>query len=259
VRVKVLGMGVLAGLFALLADGHVANAITMMTTETESFTLTAPQVLFTVTNDGNPPATVDSNSPQTASQALTFNQFDGGLGTLTGVTITFSTTYGATATVTVQSNEDVPFIDFFSDASVNHSLTNAGLIDPQSSLQLFNATCTADLDEGCTDTQADNGISFNTPPGGVGLAAPVASFVGSGTYDLTATLSSVLTPRISPDNGTAFADNSTFGGTLDATWNGSVSVVYTYETGETSVPVPSSLYLLVAGLGGIALSRRYRR
>ena len=91
------------------------------------------------------------------------------------------------------------------------------------------------------------------------MAAPVASFVGSGTYDLTATLSSVLTPRISPDNGTAFADNSTFGGTLDATWNGSVSVVYTYETGATSVPVPSSLYLLVAGLGGIALSRRYRR
>ena len=59
VRAKVLGMGVLAGLFALLADGPVANAITLMTTETESFTLTAPQVLFTVTNNGNPPATVD--------------------------------------------------------------------------------------------------------------------------------------------------------------------------------------------------------
>lgn len=264
VRAKVLGMGVLAGLFALLAGGPVANAIPMMTTETESFTLTAPQVLFTVTKTTeNPSATVTNNSvpnPQTASQALTFNLFDGGLGNLTGVTITFSTTYGATATVTVQNNSDDPDIDFFADASVNHSLTNASLIDPQSSpLQQFFVTCMAALDAGCTNTQADNGISFSIPPGSVGLAAPVASFVGSGTYNLTATLSSVLTPRISPDNGTAFADNSTFGGALDATWNGSVSVVYTYETSETSVPVPSSLYLLLAGLGSIALSRRYRR
>lgn len=257
-RTKVLGMGVLAGLFALVAAGPLANAATI--TQTESFTLTAPQVLYTVTKTTeDATATITNNSTQTDFQDLTFNQFDSGLGTLTGVTITFSTTYGATATVTVQNNGDSSGIDFFSDASVDHALTSAtGLIDPESSLQQFSATCAAALDAGCTDSQADNGISFDTPPGGVGVA-PLASFIGSGTFDLRATLSSALTPRISPDNGSAFADNSTFGGTLDATWNGDVTVVYTFETDGTAVPLPLSLYLLVAGLGAIALSRRYRR
>ena len=261
VRAKVLGVGVLAGLFALLADGPVANAITI--TQIESITLTAPQAVYTVTKTTeDATATVTNNSvpnPQTASQALTFNRFDSGLGTLTGVTITFATIYNATVTVTVENNGDSSGIEFFSDGSVSHSLTSAdGLIDPQSSPQLLSASCIAALDAGCPGTQDDNGISFDTPPGGVGLD-PLASFIGSGTFDLTATISSVLTPRIEPDNGTAFADNSTFGGTLDATWNGTVTVAYIFETDGTSVPVPSSLYLLVAGLGGIALSRWYRR
>ena len=45
VRVKVLGLALLAGLFALLAGGPVANAAILTTApETESFSLTAPQV-----------------------------------------------------------------------------------------------------------------------------------------------------------------------------------------------------------------------
>ena len=256
-------MGLVAGLFALLAGGPVANAAILTTApETESFTLTAPQVTYTRTSDGTPPVDFVTNTPQSDSEALIFNQFNGGLGTLIGVTITFSTIYGATVTVTVASNGDnTASVDFFSDADVSHSLTNASLIDPQSSPQSFSATCTAAFEAGCGPaTQPDNGVNFNTPPGGVLLAAPFSSFVGGGTYALTATLTSGLTPRIEdPDNGTGMGDNSTYSGTLNAMWNGNVSVVYTYETAETSVPVPLSLYLLVTGLGGIALSRRYRR
>jgi hypothetical protein len=262
VRVKVLGLGLLAGLVALLAAGPVANAAILTTApETELFSLTAPQVTYTVTGDGTPPPTVNTNTPQLISQQLTFNQFDGGLGDLIGVTFTFSTVYGATATVTVANNgEDDTLVDFFSDAEVLHSIFNASLINVQSSTQLLSATCTADFGLGCPQTtQSDNGVNFNSPPGGFSPVAPVSSFVGSGTYALTATLNSGLTPRIDPDNGTGFGDNSTYSGTLDATWNGSVSVVYTYETADASVPVPLSLYLLVAGLGAVALSRRYLR
>jgi hypothetical protein len=266
VRVKVLGVALLANLCALLAGGPAANAAILTTApETESFALTAPQVSYTVTNDDefpSEPATVTTNSPQSISQPLTFNQFDGGLGTLIGVTITFSSVYGATAVVAVPVNGDDVSISFFSDASVNHSLTNAALIVPASSLQQFSATCTAPSGEPCPGTPvstSDNGVVFNSLPTGLSLAAALGSFVGAGTYDLTATLNSALAPRISPDNGTGFADNTTFSGTLDATWNGNVSVVYTYQTAETSVPVPLSLYLLAAGLGGIALLRRYRR
>lgn len=259
-RPRVLGVGLLAGIFALVADGDVANAITMTTApEIEPFTLTTAPVTFEVSNDGTPPATVTTNSPQIASQALTFNQFDAGLGTLTGVTITFSTVYGATVTVTLSEFGDAGSIEFFADAEVDHSLANVALITTQSSLQQLSASCTPPLGELCNASESENNVSFNTPPGGVGLAASLASFIGPGTYDLTATLNSALTPRISPDNGTSFADNSTFSGTLTATWNGTVSVVYTFETDATAVPVPLSLWLLVAGLGGVALWRRHLR
>ena len=265
VRVKVLGMGLQAGLFALLVAGPVANAAILTTApEIESFTLTAPQATYTVTRNDTPPPTVTppTSIPQSDDALLVFNQFDGGLGTLLAVTVTFSSVYGATATVTVGFNgENDTLVDFFSDANVSHSITNASLIADQSApLQSFSATCSADFELGCGKaTASDNGVNFNTPPGGVGVTAPLSSFVGSGTYTLTATLSSLLAPRIDPDNGTVVGDNSTFSGTLDATWNGSVSVVYTYSTTDASVPLPLSLYLLIAGLGGVALSRRYRR
>ena len=264
-RVKVLGMGLLAGLFALLVAGPVANAAILMTApETESFSLTAPQATYTVTRNTPPPSTVNlTNASQSDDASLVFNQFDGGLGTLLAVTVTFSSVYGATATVTVGVNgETDTLVDFFSDAKVSHSLTNASLIADQSApLQSFSATCSAAFEFGCGKaTTSDNGVNFDTPPPpGVVVTGSLLSFTGGGTYTLTATLSSLLAPRIDPDNGTVVGDNSTFNGTLDATWNGSVSVVYTYSTNETSVPLPLSLYLLLAGLGGVALSRRYRR
>jgi hypothetical protein len=236
----------------------VANAVTMTTVpEIEPFNLTAPQINFEVSNV-NGKVTVTTNSPQIVSQVLTFNKFNTGLGTLTGVTITFTTAYGATATVSVvgSGNGDSETIDFFADATIGHSLTG-GLIVTQSSPQSFSASCQADPGDTCASGPQPNNNTFNNLAG-VGLAAPVTSFNGPGTYDLTATLTSALAPRITPDNGTSFADNTTFDGTLNNTsWNGSVSVVYTYETGAR-VPEPLSLYLLIAGLGGIALSRRRR-
>jgi len=269
VRAIVLGIGFLAGLCALLAAGPVANAA--IVTQTQSFTLTAPQVTDKVIQtDGvvTRPA-ADNNSPQTASHVFSFAQFDDQLGTLSllGVSITFTTTYGATATVTVDHNGDDDTINFSSAASVNHTLSGSA-IDPQSSLQQFSATCKVVSGGSCPKTtNADTGISFPaSPPGSFVLAVPITSFVGAGTFDLAATLDSALAPKIfldnGTDNGTKFADNSTFSGTLDATWDVELSVVYTYETagtGGTSVPLPSSLYLLTAGLGGIALWRRSRR
>ena len=107
-------------------------------------------------------------------------------------------------------------------------------------------------------SQISNNNVFN---GTASLAAMLASFSGSGTYNLTATLSSALAPRVDPDNETnpnGFADNSTFDGALTHSWAGNVKVEYTYDPFPTPVPEPLSLYLLAAGLGGIALSRRRR-
>jgi hypothetical protein len=272
VRAKALGVSLVAGALALLTGGPVARAAVLMTLpETETINLalplaTDPADFEVVRVTDTTPATVNTNTPQPVSQMLTFNKFDASLGTLTAVTIAFATTYGATATLDVPFNADFgaepgdPII-FFADATLNHSLAAAGLINTASSLQQFSASCPADPFMGCNNTTPNNGNSFPSPsPGNLTVIGALASFIGSGTYDLTATLTGALAPRISPDNGTDFADNTTFTGSItSANWNGTVSVVYTYNTPEAAVPLPLSLYVVAAGLSGGALWRRYRR
>ena len=74
----------------------------------------------------------------------------------------------------------------------------------------------ADLDDAktCNNTATNNG-NFNGTTSGLSLAP----FMGNGTFNLSAALTSALLPRITPDNGTGFADNSTFNGTLDDGWS----------------------------------------
>jgi len=172
------------------------------------------------------------------------------------VSVTFTTTYGATVTLSV-INDELFGADpdpFFADATIGHTLTGS-LISPQSSPQTLSATCAGDEGAGdldtsdCSDSRSSNNNAFN---GTAGLAAALTSFDGPGTFDLTATLTSALSPR-----PREFVDNST--GTLQANWNGNVSVVYTYDNGVAAVPEPLSVYLLAVGLGGIVLSRRRRR
>jgi hypothetical protein len=252
------------GALALLAQCVVAHAIPMTTApEIEPFTLTAQQVDFKVDNySGTPPVHTNTNTgPKTTSQLLTFNQFNSGLGILTGVSITYTSVYGAQASLVVggygADNATDTTTQFYADATLGHELTGGGLISPQSSPQTFSANCsTSKPGSSCNNVAPNNGINFN---GTAGLAAPLASFVGLGTFDLTAKLTSALAPRIDPDNGTGFADNNTIDGALNANWSGEVSVVYNYDSPATAVPEPLSLYLLVAGLSGIALSRRRRQ
>jgi len=242
----------------------VANAL--MITQTQTINLAAPQVptvTFTLVNDSTdspPVVTNTTNSPKDPEQILIFQKFNTGLGTLTGVTITFTTAYGATASVDVTDNSDSDDITFFADATLNHSLSGGLIMTQSAPSQTFNASCQADVDEVCGSGNVTNNGTFNNL-GGVGFAAGVqlADFNGPGSFNLTATLSSALAPRISPDNTTFFADNSSFNGALDANWNGNVSVQYTFDPFVTPVPEPLSLYLLAVGLGGIVLSRRRRR
>jgi len=252
-----LSLGLYIGVFFFLMQCVAAQAITLTTApEIEVFNLSTTQVTFQVSNDDGT-VTKDNNSPQSASQALTFNQFNSALGTLTSVTITFTTSYGATATITAVNGDSANgVIDFFADATVGHSLTGAPIVT-QSSPQAFSADCQTNstTNGGACSSSQPSTSNFN---GTAGLASPLSSFQGAGTFDLTATLTSALAPRVTPDNGTGFADNSTLDGTLNANWSGNVSLVYTYDAPATVVPEPLSLCLLVAGLGGIALSRRRR-
>jgi hypothetical protein len=247
----------------------VAANASLITTETELFSLPAGQVIFHVSNDTSedgPPVIVNTNNgPQSPTPSLlNFNQFNPLLGTLLGVSVTFTTTYGATSKLNVTSgpfdNGTIGTVDFFGDGTIDLLLSGAGFIANQPSTQTANATCPIVtttprvLDEKtCSNTAANNG-NFNGTVSGLSLAP----FLGTGTFNLTASLISKLLPRVSPDNGTGFADNSTMDGTLDSNWAGSVSVVYTYDVAGAAVPEPWTLYLVIAALAGLAWVPRRR-
>jgi hypothetical protein len=246
----------LAGAFVLLTNSAALHALSL--SQTESFNFANPTtVTFTVINSGEPPATVTTNSPQTPTQDLTFDKFNGALGTLTQVTITFTTAFGATATVTVPNNGVDQTIDFFADATLDHMLSGSLITAAAAPQQQFSASCQAAQGGNCASGPVLNNGTFNNASGVA--TAPIGSFIGVDDFTLTASLSSALAPRTFPDNETGdFADNTTFSGTLDHTWSGDVTVRYDYNPFSTAVPEPLSLYLLLAGLGGIALSRRRR-
>jgi hypothetical protein len=266
-------LGLLASVFATLVQCAVANALSIM--QTQPFNLDAPQVTFQVSNVADPPpstVTVTNNSPQSSSQLLTFNQFNPTLGNLTGVTITLTSEYGVTVTVSATNNcagDDLSCdatVTFIAETtnSFSQKLSGSVISDLLSTPSLpFSASCTAPKvnDNGDPGTcnsgpQTSNNNDFSEP---ASLVAALSAFSGAGTFDLTATISSALAPRVTPDNGTGFADNATFNGSLIHNWSGNVVVEYTYDPFVTPVPEPLSLYLLATGLGGIALLRRRRR
>ncbi len=260
----------------LVTQFAVASAIPL--TDTKMFDSEPADVQFKVVNDGTlqtgDPATITPGQPPIQSSdpdTLTFNLFNPTLGTLNSVTISFATT-SLTATSTLQSAANnssamdaignPASVTFFADGALTVELTSGKFPD-----QVLSPDPTV------SDSCAAQGAGDNAPSGGTcsgpshtfngsfdsagipGLST--ASFIGLGTFDVTATLSNALSPRVDPDNGSGYADNATFMGLLTSLWQGSVTVTYDY-TPTTEVPEPVTLYLLLAGLGGIALSRRRR-
>ena len=247
---------------ALLLATLCGVADATMMTQTDPFDLTPSQVAFLVINDSskNPPVITNTNNgPTSASNPpLNFNQFNPGLGSLTGVAISFTSTYslGPSLKVAIASGSNTPLTDYFADGTLTLSLTGTGFIPLQSLSPnpTASATCTTDTSP-CSSSPPPTTGNFS-PPSTSGVS--LSPFIGTGTFDLTAEISSALAPRISPDNGTSFSDNATMNGTLDSNWKGSVSVIYTFDAPATGVPEPLTLSLVVTGLVGIALLPRRR-
>ena len=260
------------GVLGLIATPVITSA-TLVTTsaQIQGFSLVNPAIHFQVVNQDTI-VNVTNSAPQSGSANLAFARFDGGLGTLTGVSITYTTTYGVTSAVQIirAAPLDVGTTTFFADGSFHLSLTGAGLIPAQLLNDVADAaassTCTStiSINEGkpvCTIQPGTGPVSNNGNFNGTASGGPLASFVGSGSFNLTATLLSDLAPRVSPDNGTGYADNATFDGSLDSAWNGSVSLAYTYDDAPPAtidIPEPISIYLVLAGLGGLAFWKRRR-
>jgi hypothetical protein len=242
------------GAVALLTQCAAVNAL-FTPLETEPFNFTTSQLTVTVVDGDIPGRTTQGLA--TILQPLTFDKFNTGLGDLLGVEVTYQSSFGVTTTVNATFEDIDPnqgSISFSAASSVQRTLTGSGLNQPSSTSH--SVSCVIDETQPlntCPDSDSTNGTFNSAAP--ISLL-PLADFFGPGTFVLTATLDRAVTPDIDP-NSPALADNSTMTSTVSTTWEGSVSVRFEYQENPTStVPEPITLYLLLAGAGGIALSRR---
>jgi hypothetical protein len=176
------------------------------------------------------------------TDSFTLPKFDTSLGTLTGITITLSTS------VTAE-------VDIFNATGSPAAFTNATATIPvtlTSPTETVSTTTTATTPTGIAAPgfSAFPGLTSNTSST---VTVALANFgqyegVGGGSASYSAAFS-----------GGSYSGSSIpgvfFGGT--ATAGGITSITYTYS--PAAIPEPASMAMVVIGLGGVFAARRYRR
>ena len=199
------------------------------------------------------PISFSINSNGAASATITFDTFDTGLGTLTGVSFTLGSSKAATtATLSVTGGEG----GFNAgQVSADYRARAPGTLGALantifSASGLVTADCTSDYGFNCTDSKSDSpsfGTSFTLPSGDLDLYASA----GPGTFDLLVDFNNIVIQT------TTCVINGNCMTTGDVVWSGSIDVNYTYQAIE-AIPEPGSLTLLAFGAAALATRARKR-
>lgn len=253
---------ILAGLFLAAPASH-AGLIEQ--TQTLGIDFSVGTASFSATNesDGAPPTIVD-NSTQSSDliPSLTFDQFNEAVfGPLLSAVVLFEVNMGGLFSVDVipLSQQDLALTEDVVASNLGMLAFDLGLPDATPLGTDFSATvaCTASaFGAGCSTTRGASVFGAND----MTSLGDLSSVIGSGMFDISASLASLVSVSTIPDNSTGgvtyYVDNATTSGALaDGFVQGNVTVRYTYADSE-SVPVPGVFMLLVAGLLGLFIQRR---
>jgi hypothetical protein len=179
------------------------------------------------------------------SDTLSFNKFNGTLGTLTGVTIELSSvTYGTVQVVNWSGNSE-GFTSAYAQIPISVSAFSHNFVT---------TTAQATVASGTVPGPKYNEVDFAGTPGSDAQSVPITSGYwsqltgsGTGTFDVS------VASSLGNFSGSATPGHLLFGGIASA--YGTVEIDYTY----TPVPEPASM-AMVAGLGllGVGVYRRLR-
>ena len=243
-------VALLTGVSFLVGAAGAAEAAPLpMQSEMKSFTL---GTFVDVTGISTP--TTDSDA---TSVGLTFDLFDGTLGTLTEVKISLFTEtlhFSGQLTINVSDYSEPASATAAYAFTEKVTVTGSPLTEPlfeETDLPDPNSLSVDDLDTSKDfDTFDDFYDTFTT-----GDAGDLAFFTNGGG-DFTIDLMHVLDLTTSGDRNfdETFAEGTSF-------WGGDITVKYTYDVTPTPVPVPGALPLFGSALaaGAFAAARRKRK
>jgi len=178
---------------------------------------------------------------------LTFQKFNTSLGTLTAVTIELTEAGTVTSEVVNFSGVITPPVTAsWVGATTSATVTATG---PDNTVSSDTLTTTP-FSGTSTGFSVTDGPPLTASVSATTNATNLALYEGSGTgtYTVTASASALSS------SGTSASPFITFGGTANI--DGSVTIDYYYTA---AVPEPASLGMVVLGLGGIYVVRRFRR
>ncbi len=198
------------------------------------------------------------------SPVLTFDQYDGSLGDLTGIIIEISiTTTGGLAEVDNESGATSATVTFGTQGTLNYFSSTVTLpfeLAFIATKATVSQTFSLGADDGDGTGIQSTGADYATLAGGTvtnsssaaALSSVWSQYVGSGTYDIVVDISTYLNVS---------ASGSVSQGSSPPSASGYVTVTYQGVTsggGGGETPEPASLVLVCSSLGGLAVWR-YRR
>jgi len=266
-RWRTIGFGIYCLAFLCLSRQAVAGGLVLTPLQTQS---TSPPGVLTATNWG--PGTTGINAP------MIFNQFDPKLGELTSIDITLTTNVRNDYELIFVKTPIITTIDVATSQTSNPSVLDdptkselltdgptVTLFGPNGVTQLFGPPATRQPVDFVQLTESTGTFSSLLPITNPNFIAPTitqesftrtltagdspslfSEFIGTGTVDLPVTATAFSSFFSSSGNG---------GGAVQTKANAIVTLQY----GFSSVPEPSSVFLLGLGIGVSFLASRLRR